>query len=95
MFSGLMGAVVTGAAMGTGSAIANRAVDSLMGPRTVVHEHQGAPAAAPAAPVAVSGGSDACSEHVRAFTDCMSRSSGDVNACEFYMNQMKACQRQV
>lgn len=35
--------------MGTGSAIAHRAVDSMMGPREtkVVHEHAGAPAAAP------------------------------------------------
>ena len=37
-----------GAAMGTGSAMAHRAVDSVMGPRTVVHE--GAPAQEAAAP---------------------------------------------
>mmetsp|Transcript_28489 Transcript_28489/g.20581 ORF Transcript_28489/g.20581 Transcript_28489/m.20581 type:complete len:91 (-) Transcript_28489:156-428(-) len=33
MGSGLMGSLATGMAMGTGSAIAHRAVDSMMGPR--------------------------------------------------------------
>lgn len=91
--SGLMGSVVTGMAMGTGSAVAHRAVDSLMGPREtrVVHEHVGeAPAPAPMAPMA---SGDRCGEFVRAFTDCMNRSNNDVNACEFYLNQMKECQR--
>jgi hypothetical protein len=46
--AGLMGSVVTGMAMGTGSAVAHRAVDSMMGPRQVEHVHAGAPAAAPA-----------------------------------------------
>lgn len=46
--AGLMGSVVTGMAMGTGSAVAHRAVDSMMGPRQVEHVHTGAPAAAPA-----------------------------------------------
>ena len=41
-----MGSVVTGMAMGTGSAVAHRAVDSMMGPRQVEHVHTGAPAAA-------------------------------------------------
>ena len=44
-----MGSVVTGMAMGTGSAIAHRAVDGMMGPRQVEHVHTPAPAAAPAA----------------------------------------------
>ncbi len=35
-----------GAAMGTGSAIAHRAVDSMMGPRETTVVHQQAPAAA-------------------------------------------------
>lgn len=45
---GLMGSVVTGMAMGTGSAVAHRAVDSMMGPRQVEHVHTNAPAAADA-----------------------------------------------
>ena len=54
----------TGAAMGTGSAMAHRAVDSMMGPRTVIHEN--APAAAPA-PMS-SSAADACGNHMTAFT---------------------------
>lgn len=49
--------------MGTGSAIAHRAVDSMMGPRTVVHEQAPAPAAA-AAPAA---GGEACINHRKSF----------------------------
>lgn len=67
-----------------------------MGPREtrVVHEHVGAEAAPAAAPQPISAAQpgDACGEFVKAFTDCMSRTQGDMNACEFYMNQMKQCQ---
>jgi hypothetical protein len=54
MFSGLMGSVVTGMAMGTGSAVAHRAVDSMMGPREMTIKHENEPAAAAPQPVAVS-----------------------------------------
>ena len=43
MMSGLAGTIMQGMAFGGGSAMAHRAVDSIAGPRTVVHEHQGAP----------------------------------------------------
>ena len=46
MLSGIMGSVVSGMAMGTGSAIAHRAVDSVMGPRQMEVVHKDAPAAA-------------------------------------------------
>ena len=58
MLSGLGGMVMQGMAMGTGSAIAHRAVDSVMGPRQVEHVHNGQEAPAPAAgaaPHAMSG----------------------------------------
>ena len=40
--SGLMGSLATGMATGTGMAVANRAVDAVMGPRQteVVHTHR-------------------------------------------------------
>ena len=51
--SGLMGSVAQGMAFGTGSAVAHRAVDSVMGPRSVEHVHTGNEAApAAAAPAA-------------------------------------------
>lgn len=39
MMGGLGGMVVQGMAFGTGSAIAHRAMDGVMGPRTVQHEY--------------------------------------------------------
>lgn len=53
-------------AFGTGSAVAHRAVDSIMGPRTIQHETVGA--AAPDA-ATTSSVSDACVNHSKAFTD--------------------------
>ncbi|KAJ9525225.1 hypothetical protein QJQ45_020759, partial [Haematococcus lacustris] len=92
LMSGLMGSMVTGAAMGTGSAIAHRAVDSFMGPREthVVHEHAPAapsPAAAPQMPSA----DGPCSERVKQFGDCMSRTGGDMGSCQIYFDAMQQC----
>lgn len=54
-------------AFGTGSAMAHRAVDAVMGPRTVQHEV--AEVAAAAAPTANAFGGDACGVHSKAFQD--------------------------
>lgn len=65
-----------GMAFGTGSAVAHRAVDAVMGPRTIQHEAvvNEAAAAAPA-PTANSFGGDACGIHSKAFQDVCSLSS--------------------
>ncbi|EFJ51343.1 hypothetical protein VOLCADRAFT_103588 [Volvox carteri f. nagariensis] len=91
IMSGLIGTVVQGAALGTGTAIAHRAVDAVLGPRTVVHEHQGAPA--PAAPVAAAAppAEGPCAGQVKAFGDCMSKNSGDMAACQWYFDAMQQC----
>lgn len=54
-------------AFGTGSAVAHRAVDAVMGPRTIQHETvvSQAPEAAAAAPM----GADSCNIHSKAFQD--------------------------
>jgi len=86
--------MVTGAAMGTGSAMAHRAVDSFMGPREtkVVHEHA---QAAPATPqVAMPAADGPCADRVKAFADCMSRSNGDMTACSMYFDAMQQCKLQ-
>lgn len=82
-----------GAALGTGSAIAHRAVDAVMGPRTVVHEHQGAPAAAPMEAPAPTGAAPEgpCSAQAKAFADCIQRSGGDMGACQPYLDLMQQC----
>ena len=56
-------------AFGTGSAVAHRAVDAVMGPRTIQHETVASEAAAPAPTANSLGGSDACNIHSRAFQD--------------------------
>lgn len=59
-----------GMAFGSGSAIAHRAVDAVMGPRTIQHETVGSEAAAaPASAAPTMGGSDACGVHFKAFQD--------------------------
>lgn len=59
-----------GLAFGTGSAVAHRAVDAVMGPRTIQHETVVSEAAATPAPAANSmGGYDACNFQTKAFQD--------------------------
>lgn len=58
-------------AFGGGSAMAHRAVDSVMGPRTIQHETMGSEgvAAPPAANISSIGGSNACGNQNKAFQD--------------------------
>lgn len=63
-------------AFGTGSAVAHRAVDAVMGPRTIQHETVVSEAAAATpAPTTSSLGGDACNVHSKAFQD----------VCSFYL----------
>ncbi|KAH9531441.1 hypothetical protein CY35_19G038300 [Sphagnum magellanicum] len=39
MMAGMAGTIAQGVAFGTGSAVAHRAVDAVMGPRAIQHEH--------------------------------------------------------
>eukprot|EP00898_Chlorokybus_atmophyticus_P003640 jgi/Chlat1/4277/Chrsp29S04367 len=88
MFSGLMGSVATGMAMGTGSAVAHRAVDGLMGPRTVSVEAQ--PAAAAGSPLAAAPGAEACGNQNKAFNDCL-ENYNDISKCQFYFDMLQQC----
>jgi hypothetical protein len=85
--SGLMGSMMSGMAAGTGMAVANRAVDAVMGPRqtAVVHRQEGAPApAARSQPV--------CQFQQDQLTQCM-KSSSEASACQSFMDALKACQQ--
>lgn len=78
--------------MGTGSAIAHRAVDSMMGPRTMQVEHVPAPeAAAPMAPAMSSQQEGPCQGQAKAFAECMARANGDMGACQYYFDAMQSC----
>ncbi|MCL7029082.1 hypothetical protein MKW94_002622 [Papaver nudicaule] len=77
MLGGLGATIAQGMAFGGGSVMAHRAVDSIMGPRTIQHEAVGSDGVGPAA--ASVGGSDACGNQNKAFQDMKSR---------FYLNTL-------
>ena len=94
-----MSTVGQGMAFGTGSAVAHRAVDAVMGGRSVEGQHtnaDGTPyeggAAAPAAPQQQMQQSDPCQLDKQNFFDCLKATSGDVQACSSLQEMMKSCQ---
>nr|ABK21201.1 unknown [Picea sitchensis]ABK22202.1 unknown [Picea sitchensis] len=96
MLSGIGSTIAQGVAFGTGSAIAHRAVDAVVGPRTVQHEY--APAETPAAQtgslsVANMGGMDSCTNQAKAFQDCISNYGSDISKCQFYVDMLNECRR--
>ncbi|KAK4357773.1 hypothetical protein RND71_023383 [Anisodus tanguticus] len=94
MLSGIGSTIAQGMAFGTGSAVAHRAVDAVMGPRTIQHEAAVAEAAAAApASTTIGSGSDACSMHNKAFQDCINSSGSDIGKCQFYMDMLSECRR--
>ncbi|CAE7235256.1 SLC4A4 [Symbiodinium sp. CCMP2592] len=86
MLSGLMGSMASGMAMGTGMAVANRAVDAVMGPRQteVVHRTEGAPPQAQA--------QNTCQFQQDQLAQCL-KSSSDATSCQHFMDALKACQQ--
>ncbi|KAH0977394.1 hypothetical protein GBA52_027113 [Prunus armeniaca] len=87
--------IVQGIGFGTESAVAYRVVDVLMGPRTIQHEIVVSEAAAAAlAPISSSmTGSDACSNHSKAFQDCVNHFGSDISKCQFYMDMLSECKK--
>ncbi|XP_020255249.1 uncharacterized protein C6C3.02c-like [Asparagus officinalis] len=86
--------IADGIMWGTGSAIGHRAVDAVMGPRTIHHETvaSSAPAAADAS-VASATGSDSCMIHSKAFQDCINNYGSDISKCQFYLDMLNECRR--
>ena len=76
MLSGLAGTVMSGMAFGTGSAVAHRAVDAVMGPRGGSAEHNNAAPAAAAAP-------RGCVDQNNKFTTCMRENQGSIASCQY------------
>ncbi|KAI4296451.1 hypothetical protein L6164_036407 [Bauhinia variegata] len=94
ILGGIGSTIAQGMAFGTGSAMAHRAVDAVMGPRTIQHETAVSEAAAPAAPAAsASFGGDACNVHSKAFQDCLNSYGNDISKCQFYMDMLAECRR--
>ena len=64
--------LISGMAFGTGSAVAHRAVDAVMGPRTIQHETVVSEAASSMTPAGTTVGSDSCDNPSKAFQDVCS-----------------------
>jgi coiled-coil-helix-coiled-coil-helix domain-containing protein 10 len=81
-------------AIGAGSAIAHNAIDSAWGAMS------GGPGGAPEQAQVQAGAQQLqqaqhpCADAATQFADCMSRSSGDMGACEFFYNAMQKCKIQ-
>ncbi|KAK7328085.1 hypothetical protein VNO77_22181 [Canavalia gladiata] len=90
----LMGVIGEGMAFGTGTAMAHRVVDSVLGPRTIHHETAvtGAPAAAPA-PTTNSLHGDACNVQAKSFQDCLNSYGNDISKCQLYMDMLAECRK--
>ncbi|XP_075501783.1 uncharacterized protein LOC142539911 [Primulina tabacum] len=92
MLGGIGSTIAQGMAFGTGSAVAHRAVDAVMGPRTIQHETVVSEAATLPASSSM-GGSDACTVHSKAFQDCVNNFGSDISKCQFYMDMLAECRR--
>ena len=88
--SGIGSTIAQGLAFGTGSAVAHRAVDAVVGPRTIQHEMAATESLAAATPMA---GADACNIHSKAFQDCVNNVGSDISKCQFYMDMLAECKR--
>ncbi|XP_057814119.1 uncharacterized protein LOC131028015 isoform X2 [Cryptomeria japonica] len=95
MLSGIGSTIAQGLAFGTGSAVAHRAVDGIMGPRTVQHEFEPgeAPAAAGAPAVTNMSGPDSCGNQAKAFQDCLNNYGSDISKCQFYVDMLNECRK--
>ncbi|CAK0783322.1 hypothetical protein CVIRNUC_006521 [Coccomyxa viridis] len=86
MLSGLGGMMAQGMALGTGSALAHRAVDSVLGSR-----HPEPAQAQAAAEEIAQRPEEPCSNFAKSFADCMSYNNGDMDSCRFYFDKLQAC----
>ena len=75
-----------GAALGTGSAFAHRAVDSEMGSR--------GESAAPEQ-THLESSQNLCQRQAKAFADCISDTNGDMGACQHYFDSLQECKIQL
>ncbi|XP_021727135.1 coiled-coil-helix-coiled-coil-helix domain-containing protein 10, mitochondrial-like [Chenopodium quinoa] len=93
MLGGLNATIAQGVAFGTGSAVAHRAVDAVVGPRTIQHETV-VNEAAGASPASVNNNvGDACGIHNKAFQDCLNNFGSEISRCQFYLDKLSECRK--
>ncbi|THU61785.1 hypothetical protein C4D60_Mb07t26940 [Musa balbisiana] len=91
VLGGIGSTIAQGMAFGTGSAIAHRAVDAVLGPRTIQHETVASQAPAAATTPMSNGSTDSCSIHSKAFQDCLNNYGSDISKCQFYLDMLNEC----
>ncbi|KAL1336176.1 hypothetical protein AAHE18_10G043300 [Arachis hypogaea] len=89
MLGGIGSTIAHGMGLGTGSAVAHRAMDAIMGPQTI--DVVGKDAAA--APVPPANSMDACNIQSEAFQDCINSYGSDISRCQFYMDMLAECRK--
>ncbi|KAG9440174.1 hypothetical protein H6P81_020339 [Aristolochia fimbriata] len=83
--------IVEGMGFGVGDAVAQRAMDAVMGPRTIQYETvvREPAAAAPANSTSMK----SCGIHSKAFQDCVNANGSDISKCQFYLDRLNKCRR--
>jgi hypothetical protein len=95
MLSGLGATMAQGLAFGTGSAIAHRAVDGVVGAMSGggdSHEAAGPHAEAPTA-YAQQARAPVCSYEEMDFSKCVEENGGNLAACQFQFDLLRSCKQ--
>ncbi|KAI4992307.1 hypothetical protein ZWY2020_051724 [Hordeum vulgare] len=83
VFGSMGSAIADGVGWGVGTSMAHRAMDSIMGPRTI-RVVEDPPAAAAA---------DACGIQNQAFSNCIYGNESDISRCQNYFDLLCQCRR--
>ncbi|KAM3271273.1 hypothetical protein ACQJBY_041824 [Aegilops geniculata] len=81
IFGSIGSAVADGVGWGVGTSMAHRAMDSILGPRTIRVVEEPAPNA------------DACGVQNQAFSDCIYGNESDISRCQNYFDLLCHCRR--
>lgn len=85
-----MATMIQGVALGTGSAIGRRAVDSVMDSFSSSGTSNSAPQASQQVPIKTESGP--CDFDNKAFIQCMQQNKGSAGACDSYYSALQQCQ---
>lgn len=93
MMRGIGSTIAEGMAFGGGSAVAHRAVDAVMGPRTMHHEVTQITQSGASTGGGQSQEVDACVNQAKAFKDCLKANANDIGKCQFYVDMLTECRK--
>ncbi|PIA56255.1 hypothetical protein AQUCO_00700531v1 [Aquilegia coerulea] len=82
--------IADGLGWGASNAVSHRAVDAVLGPRTIHVQHEQVSAPAPSSHYI---DSDACSSHNKAFQECVNNHSDDISRCQIYLDMLSECRQ--